>query len=51
MAAVSTSMQQHANCCSGFAAGCTSAHICGIVDTVGLAVSVFILILGHLLIS
>ena len=50
MAAVFTSMQQHANCCSGSAAGCTSARVCGVLDTVILAVSIFILILCCLLV-
>ena len=48
MAAVLTSMQQHANCCSGCAAGCTSARVWDIVDTVFVAVSIFVLILGCL---
>lgn len=50
MAAVFTSMQQHADCCSNGAAGCTSAHFARILDTVILAVSIFIVwILGILL--
>lgn len=47
MAAVFTSMQQHADCCSNGAAGYTSACFARILDTVTLAVSIFVvLILG-----
>lgn len=50
MAAVFTSMQQHPNCCTTSAAACTSARVGLILDTVVLAVSIFvILILGLLL--
>jgi len=49
MAACFQTMQQHANCCSTFAAGCTSARYGRILDTVILAVSIFlVLILGLL---
>ena len=47
MAACFKTMQQHANCCSVSAAGCTSALRGIILDTVILAVSIIIvLILG-----
>jgi len=42
MAAVFTSMQQHPACCSACAAETTSAHFSAIVDTVILAVSIFV---------
>ena len=43
-------MQQYANCCESFAAACTSVRLGRIMDTVILAVSIFIaLILGILL--
>lgn len=50
MAAGFNAMQQHPNCCSTFAAACTSARLGLILDTVIAAVSIFIvLILGILL--
>ena len=50
MAARYTAMQQHPNCCSNFAAACTSVRLGLILDTVILAVSIIIvLILGILL--
>ena len=45
MAAVFTTMQQHPDCCSASAAGCTSAYFGRILDTVILAVSIFIVFL------
>ena len=50
MAAIFTSMQQHPNCCANSAAATTSARLCVILDTVIAAVSIFILILVHLLV-
>ncbi|MBO5954003.1 MAG: hypothetical protein J6Q53_07800 [Oscillospiraceae bacterium] len=49
MAAGFTAMQQHPNCCSGFAAENTSAPVGLIMDTVIAAVSVFIFRIGLLL--
>ncbi len=50
MAAGFTAMHQHPNCCSSSAAACTSARFARILDTVILAVSIFVvLILGILL--
>lgn len=50
MAVRFTAMQQYTNCCSTFAAACTSARLGLILDTVILAVSIIIvLILGILL--
>ena len=46
MAACFKTMQKHANCCSSSAAACTSALRGVILDTVILAVSIIILILG-----
>lgn len=37
-----TSMQQHSNCCSTSAAGCTSMRLGRLLDTVILAVSIFV---------
>ena len=42
MVAGSGTMQQHPNCCSTSAAACTSAHLGLILDTVAVAVSIFI---------
>lgn len=44
------SMQHNSNCCSSFAAVCTSARLDVILDTVILAVSIFILLHVGLLI-
>lgn len=41
-------MQQHPNCCSSFAAANTSAPVRRIMDTVCVAVSIFVLIAGLL---
>ena len=50
MSACFTAMQQHSNCCSTFAAGSTSARYGRLLDTVILAVSIFVVwILGILL--
>lgn len=49
VAAGFTAMQQHPNCCSGFAAENTSAPVGLIMDTVIAAVSVFIFRIGLLL--
>lgn len=50
MTACFTSMQQNSNCCSTFTAGCTSMRLGRLLDTVILAVSIFVvLILGILL--
>ena len=50
MSACFSSMQQNSNCCSTSAAGCTSMRLGRILDTVILAVSIFIVwILGILL--
>lgn len=50
MTACFTTMQQNSNCCSTFAAGRTSVRLARLLDTVILAVSIFIvLILGILL--
>lgn len=46
MAACFKTMQMHANCCASSAVACTSAHRGIILDTVILAVSIIILILG-----
>ena len=51
MAACFKTMQQHANCCSAFAAGCTSAHYGRILDTAILAVSIFIVLILGLLVG
>lgn len=45
MATVYGSMRQSDNSCASFAVAGTSAHICVILDTVLLAVSIFIIIL------
>ena len=44
------SMQHNSSCCPSFAAVCTSARHGIILDTVILAVSIFVLILAGLLI-
>lgn len=49
MTAAYTSMQQHSNCCSTFAAGTASARFYALMDTAVAAVSIFILILISLL--
>ncbi len=51
MAAVFTSMQQHANCCFSFAAACTSARVGLILDTVIMAVSIFVILIMGLLVG
>lgn len=51
MTAAYTSMQQHSNCCSTFAAGTASARFCVIMDTAVFAVSIFISILISLLVK
>lgn len=50
MSAVFTSMQQRVNCCTNSAAGTTSARLYAILGTVILAVSIFVLLLGELII-
>lgn len=50
MAAGFAAMQQHPNCCSTSAAACTSARFARILDTVIVAVSIFVVfLLGILL--
>jgi len=49
MAARFASMQQHSNCCSTCAAAGTSMHYGLILDTVILAVSIFVIFLLGLL--
>lgn len=44
MAAGFVTMQQHPDCCTASAAACTSAHLGLILDTVIMAVSVFIVL-------
>ena len=51
MTAVFSTMQQHSNCCEASAAACASARICRVLDTVILAVSIFVLILVKLLLG
>ena len=51
MAAVFTSMQQHPNCCFNSAAGCTSARVGLILDTVVEAVSIFVILILGLLVG
>ena len=51
MAAGYMTMKQHPNCCETSAAACTSARICRVLDTVILAVSIFVLILVKLLLG
>lgn len=46
MTAFTATMQKHAHCCGNSAAACTSAHIYRILDTVILAVSIFVALLG-----
>ena len=49
MAACVRTMEQHTNCCYTSAAAYTSARISGILDTVILAVSIIVLLLGLLI--
>lgn len=48
MAARIRTMEQHTNCCCAFAAAYTSVRISRILDTVILAVSIIVLLLGLL---